>query len=423
MGKGGLLFGISVFWLALSLVFDGLKTLVLPARLLGMADEAHKATVLGLVVFVGLLAGALVQPVAGTVSDRLYSRWGRRGTVALGALLLLASLGLFGLARGPLTVLAAYVLVQVAASTAQAAQQGFIPDLVPVRWRGTAAGLKGFMDVGGALLAFVMLGALLEGGGIWPTLAATAAVVVAALVLTLALVREPGGAGAPGATAAAPGRKGPRGALGAFRLDLRRHRVFAWLVVSRFLFLFGTYAVGQFFLFFVADRLGLEAGQAAEEAGGVLAGLALITVLAAPPAGWAADRWGRPPMMVAGAVLSAVGVLLLTGAASAGHILASGGLMAVGSAAFAGANWAQTADVAPPAAAGRFLALANFGTAGAAAAAGLLGPLVDGANRLAPGAGYTALFAVAALAFAASALALWPVAGPETFREAGLELR
>jgi hypothetical protein len=45
------------------------------------------------------------------------------------------------------------LLVQVAASVAQAAQQGFIPDVVPPERRGTASGLKGFMDVGGALLA------------------------------------------------------------------------------------------------------------------------------------------------------------------------------------------------------------------------------------------------------------------------------
>ena len=41
-----------------------------------------------------------------------------------------------------------------------------------------------------------------------------------------------------------------------------------------------------------------------------------------------------------------------------------------------------------------------------AAAAGLFGPLVDRINGIAPGAGYTALFVVAALTFAASAVAV-----------------
>jgi hypothetical protein len=59
------LLGISLFWLALSMVFDGINTLVLPRHLLGLVDEASKATVLGLVSFVGLVAGMLVQSLAG----------------------------------------------------------------------------------------------------------------------------------------------------------------------------------------------------------------------------------------------------------------------------------------------------------------------------------------------------------------------
>ena len=85
-----------------------------------------------------------------------------------------------------------------------------------------------------------------------------------------------------------------------------------------------------------------------------------------------------------------------------------GGLMALGSAAFAAANWALTADVVPPAEAARFFGLANFGTAGAAAAAGLFGPVVDWANAIGPGAGYgyTLLFVASAFVFIASAFAL-----------------
>jgi MFS family permease len=178
------------------------------------------------------------------------------------------------------------------------------------------------------------------------------------------------------------------------------------VVAARFLFLLGTYAVGRFLLYFVADRLALDPGRAAEEAGGLLAGLALITALAAPPAGWATDRLGRTPLMVAGALLSAAGVLLLIPARSAALIFAGGAVMALGSAMFAAANWARTADLAPVDEAARFFGLANIGTAGAAAAAGLLGPLVDWGNAAAPGAGYTALFVAAALAFAGSIAAL-----------------
>ena len=74
-GRVRLLLGISIFWLALIMLFDGLNTLVLPNRLLVLARDGAgamgQATLLGLLTFVGLLAGMVVQPVAGTWSDRL----------------------------------------------------------------------------------------------------------------------------------------------------------------------------------------------------------------------------------------------------------------------------------------------------------------------------------------------------------------
>jgi MFS family permease len=399
-----LLLGISIFWLALSMIFDGINSLVLPQRLLGLVDDASKATMLGLLSFVGLIVGMLVQPLAGAFSDRVRPRWGRRGSLALGVLVLLPSLALFGLSRRVLAVVVGYVLIQVAASVAQAAQQGFLPDLVATGWRGTAAGVKLFMDLGGALLGFIVLGQLLGAGQTTPALLTIGGVVVVTFLLTVALVREPSQAAVPGS--------GRVTLVDAFQLDLRRHRAFVWLVASRFLFLLGTYIVGRFLLFFVTDRLGLDPGRATKEAGSLLAALTLLTVALSLPAGWAADRLGRVPLMLAGAVVSALGALLLIVAGSTAHILLFGGLMAVGSAAFAGANWALIADLSPPAEAGRFYGLANVGTGGAAAAAGLVGPVVDWANGITPGAGYTALFVASALAFLASALALRRIAMP-----------
>jgi MFS family permease len=142
----------------------------------------------------------------------------------------------------------------------------------------------------------------------------------------------------------------------------------------------------------------------------LLAGLALVMVVAAVPAGRAADRYGRLPLMVLGSVLSAAGVLMLIWAQSAGQILLFGGLMGLGSAAFAGANWALTADLVPEGEGGRFFALANFGTAGATAAAGLFGPLVDWGNRSQPELGYTLLFGLATGSYLASLIALRRVA-------------
>ncbi|MGA7730850.1 MAG: MFS transporter [Chloroflexia bacterium] len=394
MRRMRLLFGISIFWLGLSMLSDGITTLLLPSQLLGLTDDTSRATTLGLLTFAGLMLAMLVQPVAGSLSDHLRPRWGRRGSLALAVALVLASLATFGLAPGLIGLCLSFVLIQVAASVAQAAQQGFIPDLVPPQLRGTASGFKGLMDIGGALVGFALLGQLLEGGQIGPALFALTAVIVLTFALTVVLVREPHQVVTPIARRVT--------LAGAFRLDFRQYSVFVWLVACRFLFLLGAYAVSRFWLFFIVDRLHLDPAHATDEAGTLLAGLALLTVIGSVPAGWAADRFGRLPLMLLGVALSVVGVVLLIVAESALHILLFGGLMAIGTAAFAGANWALTADLVPPQEAARFFGLANIGTAGAAAVAGLAGPLVDWANGAQTGLGYTALFLFAAGMFVAS---------------------
>jgi MFS family permease len=110
--------------------------------------------------------------------------------------------------------------------------------------------------------------------------------------------------------------------------------------------------------------------------------------------------------MVAGAIFSAVSALLLIWAKNPGQILLFGGLMSVGSAAFAGGSWALLVDLVPKDQPARFFGLANFSTAGSAAIAGLLGPVIDWANRISPGMGFPVLFVLAGFAFISSTLPL-----------------
>jgi MFS family permease len=97
---------------------------------------------------------------------------------------------------------------------------------------------------------------------------------------------------------------------------------------------------------------------------------------------------------------------LLAGANTSGEILLFGGLMSVGSAAFTGGSWALIADLVPRDESARFFGLANFSTAGSAAAAGLFGPVIDRMEQSSPGTGFIALFILASIAFLASAVSL-----------------
>jgi MFS family permease len=395
-----LLIGISVFWLALSVLFDGVNTLVLPLQLSALSNQSNQATLLGLFTFVGLFAGALIQPVAGTFSDRLQSILGRKGFIGIGLVLSLVSLFIFAAFQSIVGILIGYLAIQISASIAQAGQQALIPDLVDENRRGLASGMKGVMDMTGALLGFVILGQLLGSGKVSIAIFAIAMILTSTYLLAVVLTPEDKASkGTPVQATAIP-------LHGIFRLDLTHHRAFVRLVVARFLFLLGIYGTGRFLLLFVAHRLGLSEEQAAGQAGSLLAALAFITIVASPLTGWLADRYGRVPLMITGAIFSAVSALMLVWASSPGQILLFGGLMSLGSAAFAGGSWALLADLVPKKESARFFGLANFSTAGSAAVAGLFGPVIDWADHLAPGTGFSVLFGAAALAFLASILPL-----------------
>jgi hypothetical protein len=120
----------------------------------------------------------------------------------------------------------------------QAGQQGLIPDVVPPATRGLAAGLKGFMDLAGATLGFVLLGQALGAGGRRQGLLVIGAVLVVGYLLAVVLVREP--------PVPLPDRSARTPLRDAFRIDRRLHPTFVRLVAARFLFLLGAAVVGRF---------------------------------------------------------------------------------------------------------------------------------------------------------------------------------
>lgn len=366
--------GVSIGWLAISMVADGLPALLLPHRLL--ADGATAST-LGLVTLGAIGVAALVQPAAGWVSDRV----GRFPVIGVGTA---AAVGGLALLLVPGAPVAGTVVALAGVSVAQAGQQALLPDRIGPRWRGRAGGLKSAFDVAGAFAGFLVLAALLGGGHAgWAAGALGAALILGAL-LTRALIP----AGSTPADRRQPALGRPSGGS------------LARLVAARFLFLIGIYAVGRFLLLFVAERFDLGADAAGGEAGMILALLALATAGASLPCGWLADRVGRKPLMLAGGGMGAVGIGLLPTVGSLEAVLGFGMLIAIGSAAFGSASWALLADLTPAPDAGRLMGLANVGTAGAAAAAGLFGLVVDGA-------GFPAAFHVAALCSLAGGVLAW----------------
>jgi MFS family permease len=155
---------------------------------------------------------------------------------------------------------------------------------------------------------------------------------------------------------------------------------FLRLVFARFLFLLGTFAIGRFLLLLIAERLHIDPAEAAGQTGAILALFAVLTAAAAVPFGALADRVGQLPVMRLGIALAVVGIAAFLPSAGLAGVLVAGIVMSAGTAGFVAANWAATTQLVPEERAGRLMGLANIGTGGAAACAGLLGPLIDSAG-------------------------------------------
>jgi MFS family permease len=378
----GLALGISAVWIPLAFLFDGLTVLVLPFRISG---ERYQATLIGVISFVGLGAALAIQPFAGALSDRLRGRLGRRAFMALAAAPAIGGLWLLtGAATIPVLALG-YLVVQVAASAIQAAQQTLIPEHVLPAFRARAAGMKTAADIGGAFVAFLVLGWLLAAGDLGLVAPFITGLLLGTLLLAWTL------------TPAAIQNESPNPNIARRGLPPG----FLRLIAARFLFLLGIYVIGRFLTLLVALRLGSDPDVAAAETGALLAVFTLATAMSALASGPLADRYGRSRTMAGGAIIGAIGVLGFLPAAGLPGVLLAGLLMSLGTAGFSAGNWAAITDIVPAGDAGRLMGLANIGTGGAAACAGLLGPLIDLG-------GFGPAILVAA---AASAAALLPLLG------------
>ncbi len=211
---------INAFVFGISFASGSITPLLLPYLVALFVPEAEKNTYLATVRVVGLAVAMLIQPIAGMLSDRSTSRWGRRRPYIVGGtlfnmlfLLVIALsptfigspldamfLPFLGVTFAYLVLLAGIVLLQVSSNFGQAAVQGLIPDLVPEDRRGRASGVKAVMELLPSL-PMIFIGGLLTGGQVGLVVAIIMAVFVITMLMTVLGIREE------------PLREGPEGSL------------------------------------------------------------------------------------------------------------------------------------------------------------------------------------------------------------------
>lgn len=384
---------LNAYWFGLSFMWNGLHPILLPVILLGFADET-KNTLYGLLTFVGLLVALVTQPLSGALSDYTRHHLGRRRPwMLLGALLTGGWLLVLALAERYWLVGVAYLMMQLCSNLAHGPAQGLIPDLVAPGRRGVAVGVKNVLDMLGIVAAAVVVGRVM--GSVSPQPIRAAMLITLALWGSLAItavgIREHNTLKDPFVSTEGISALLRR----ALRVDLQAHSNYARLLLARFFVLFSSYAVQSFALYYFHDVLHIDTP--ARAVGDIMTVIGLSVLAVVYPAGALSERWGRKGLSLIACAIVSLGIGLLALTHNAQLLWLWGLLIGVGMGIFSSVNWAWATDLAPAAEAGKYLGLSNLATAGSAATARLLGPIIDLVNRGAPAMGYSLVFALAAL--------------------------
>lgn len=200
---------INSYWFGLNIASGIITPLLLPYLVVLFMPPEQKNTHLATLRVVGLAVAMLVQPMAGILSDRNTSRFGRRRPfIFMGAILnvlFLAVIGssptflgaesdaffqfTFGITTAFAVLLAGTVLLQASSNLGHGALQGLIPDLVPIQQRGRSSGVKSVMELLPVFLV-LFIGPLIDRGQIWLVISIIMAGFLSTMLITLLGVRE-----------------------------------------------------------------------------------------------------------------------------------------------------------------------------------------------------------------------------------------
>lgn len=384
---------ITLFGFALSAFWSSLHLVILPLRLLDFVPEALKNTYLDLLILTGLILAMAVQPIAGALSDRSASRWGkRRPFILLGGLFILLFLPGIGLAGSYAVIFVIYCLLQISSNTAQGPFQGFIPDLVPVGRRGTAAGVRSLFNIMGGVILLRIVAPFIDryfaGGSsywLWLALGIPAIILLGGILATVLSVKEQ-----PGMAHSQPILLSALRA--SFKIDTRAQFHFILFLVACFLVFTSWGTLMAHALYYLMDVVNIA--RPAEVTGNliIVVGVAMLAVVY--PVGRLCDRVGHKPIAIASGLLGALGIVAIFFSQSYWQIMLSAVLLGVCSGAWICTQWALATDLVGWGEEARHLGLVNMSIAGAGALSRMMGPLIDFFNSVRHDLGYQVMLLV-----------------------------
>ncbi|MFC6066445.1 MFS transporter [Streptomyces ochraceiscleroticus] len=310
---------------------------------LASIDPDAKETSYSLTVSVSSIALLVAVPLAGALSDRTTSRFGRRRPWILGCLVAaLLGTAVIGAVSSIPVIVVAYVVAIIAAQAAFNAYSTIPVEALPDVKRGRVMGVMGMFG------AFAMSGgSYLAAAFVDVPLVMMVAPILLALALALPLLffyKDP----VRDRSELPP--LDLKGIARTFVVNPRKHPDFGWAWLSRFLAGIAMSAMFSYFVFFLMDGLHMPIGEAGQQAGTLSLISAPVSVLFFTASGWVSDKIGRrKPFVVVAALLMAAGLVIGGTASTFAQFIAAWIVFSMGQAMYLTVDMALCAAVLPDA--------------------------------------------------------------------------
>lgn len=383
----GLGFGvISLTWS----IYNAYVPLILESMMKGVS---YLNTKVGIIMTLDNIAAISLIPLVGAISDRTWTRIGRRMPFLLFgmpiAAIFFAAIPYIDFSLGVLILV--IVIMNIAMAAFRAPTIALMPDLTPSPLRSKANGIVNFMGGLGSIVFYAVFTMLFteEKGNIYTDFPVASIIMIIVLLVLLKTIREP-------QKEFVQSDKGQDGVFEALLAVFREKEASAKLLLGAiFLWFIGWNGVETYFTLYGTEVWGLEKDAAAQ----YLTYFSLTFLLMAIPSGFIAGRFGRKKTIM----LGLVGMFIMLGAATMVGIPwpAAAILLAVGGLFWALVNinsFPMVADMAPAARVGLYTGLYYFSSQLAAILAPpIFGFAMDITSR-------KAMFPMAAVSFVLSFL-------------------
>lgn len=299
----GFMIMLTIAATSLYILYAGVGALLLPYQV-GLLAPGNKVVVLGTFTGIAVLVALIANPIAGALSDRTASRFGRRRPwIIVGGLL--TAMGLFFLwqAKNLTFLFIGWCSVEFFSNCVLAALTATIPDQVPESQRGTVSGIFGLATSLGGILGAILAGQLFKSA---PTNAYLVMLVIV-LVTTIPFALFLSDKVLP-KNYVAPFQIGAF--LKNFWINPKAHPDFGWAWLTRFIPLIGYFLATTYVLYYLQDVVKYHAALQGASTFSIVA--TIVSIASTVLGGFLSDRLKqRKLFVIVGVSVIAIAMLLL----------------------------------------------------------------------------------------------------------------